>query len=79
MTQTDVQEWSILNSYEKTPRCFGLELGSCSAQLAPLLGQWGFAQTLRMSPLLKISVLVHAECWYRPVSSAGLPTAREVP
>jgi hypothetical protein len=26
MTQTDEREWSILNSYEKTPRCFGLEL-----------------------------------------------------
>ena len=52
---------------------------SCRAQLAPLLGQLGFAQTLRMSPLLKISVVVHAKCWYRPVSSAGLPTAREGP
>jgi hypothetical protein len=48
--------------------------------LAPLLGQLGLLQSARMCPLLKISpVVVHAECWYRPVSSAGLPTAREVP
>src|SRR5713226_1784164 len=30
---------------------------------------------MRMWPLLKISVLVQAVCWYRPVSGAGLPTA----
>src|SRR6266481_8377188 len=47
------------------------------AQLAPLLGQLRLAQTLMMFPLSKISVLVHAECWYRPVSTTGLPTARE--
>jgi hypothetical protein len=46
------------------------------AQLAPLLGQLRLAQTLMMFPLSKISVLVHAECWYRPVSTTGLPTAR---
>jgi hypothetical protein len=46
------------------------------AQLAPLLGQLRLAQTLMMFPLSKISVFVHAECWYRPVSTAGLPTAR---
>ena len=52
---------------------------SCRAQLAPLLGQLGLLQNARMCPLLKISpVVVRAECWYRPVSSAGLPTAREV-
>ena len=32
-----------------------------------------------MFPLSKISVVVHAECWYRPVSGAALPTAREGP
>ena len=52
---------------------------SCRAQLAPLLGQLGSAQSTRMFPLLKIWVLVHAECWYRPASGARLPTAREVP
>src|SRR6266700_7009203 len=46
------------------------------AQLAPLLGQLRLAQTLMMFPLSKISVLVHAKCWYRPVSTTGLPTAR---
>jgi hypothetical protein len=46
------------------------------AQLGPLLGQLRLVQTLMMFPLLKISVLVHAECWYRPVSTTGLPTAR---
>ena len=45
-------------------------------QLAPLLGQLRLGQTLMMFPLSKISVLVHAECWYRPVSTTGLPTAR---
>ncbi len=50
---------------------------SSRAQLAPLLGQLRLAQTLMMFPLSKISVLVHAECWYRPVSTTGLPTARE--
>jgi hypothetical protein len=46
------------------------------AQLAPLLGQLRLAQSLMMFPLSKISVVVHAECWYRPVSATGLPTAR---
>jgi hypothetical protein len=40
------------------------------------LGQLGLVQSLKMSPLLKISVVVQAECWYRPVSGAKLPMAR---
>src|SRR5882672_1888072 len=52
---------------------------SCRTQLAPLLGQRGLAQSGRMVPLLKVLVLVHAACRYRPVSSAGLPTERESP
>ena len=52
---------------------------SCRIQLAPLLGHLGLVQSTRMSPLLKISVVVHAKCWYRPVSDAKLPTAREGP
>ncbi len=35
---------------------------SCKAQLAPLLGQLGLVQSLKMFPLLKISVVVQAEC-----------------
>jgi hypothetical protein len=35
---------------------------SCRAQLAPLLGQLGLVQSTKMSPLQKISVVLHAEC-----------------
>jgi hypothetical protein len=60
--------------------CFAIHsCFSCKTQFAPLSRQSGLEQGATIFPLFRILVSAHAECWYRPVSGAVVPTTQSMP
>jgi hypothetical protein len=65
--------------------CLGLDLQPALGEfllqgpISAFIGALVSVQSTKMYPLPKISVVLHAECWYRPVSGAKLPTDRAMP
>ena len=71
----------IVNSLPRRgTTCFAIHsCFSCKTQFAPLSRQSGLEQGATIFPLFRTLVSAHAECWYRPVSGASVPTTQSVP